>query len=48
EEVALMDTLLTVAERAGDNYFDLEEFVAREISVESSDPTAPPAAGGSL
>lgn len=48
EEVALMDTLLTVAERAGDNYFDLEEFVAREISVESSDPTAPPAAGGAL
>jgi len=48
EEVALMDTLLTVAERAGDNYFDLEEFVAREISVESSDPTAPPAAGGAI
>ncbi len=48
EEVALMDTLLTVAERAGDNYFDLEEFVAREISVDSSDPTAPPAAGGAL
>lgn len=48
EEVALMDTLLTVAERAGDNYFDLEEFVAREISVESSDATAPPAAGGAL
>ncbi|MBE5435571.1 hypothetical protein E3G50_002241 [Mycobacteroides abscessus] len=48
EEVALMDTLLTVAERAGDNYFDLEEFVAREISVVESDPTAPPAAGGAL
>jgi ferritin len=48
EEVALMDTLLTVAERAGDNWFDLEEFVAREIKVASNDAGAPPVAGGSL
>ncbi len=32
EEEAVMITLLRVAERAGDNLFDLEEFVAREIN----------------
>lgn len=32
EEDALFTTLLNVAERAGDNLFDLEEFVAREIN----------------
>ena len=28
-----MITLLRVAERAGDNLFDLEEFVARDLSA---------------
>lgn len=32
EEEAVMTTLLNVAERAGDNLFDLEEFVARDIN----------------
>lgn len=32
EEEALFTTLLNVAERAGDNLFDLEEFVARDIN----------------
>jgi len=32
EEEAVMTTLLRVAERAGDNIFDLEEFVARDIN----------------
>lgn len=32
EEVALMDTLLTVAERADHDLFDLENFVARELA----------------
>lgn len=32
EEEAVFTTLLNVAERAGDNLFDLEEFVARDIN----------------
>ena len=32
EEEAVMITLLRVAERAGDDLFDLQEFVAREIN----------------
>lgn len=49
EEVAAASTLLTVAERAGENLFDLENFVARETigdAGESAD--APKAAGGAL
>ncbi len=49
EEVASATTLLTVAQRAGDNLFDLENYVARETigdSGESAD--APEAAGGAL
>lgn len=49
EEVASATTLLTVAQRAGDNLFDLENYVARETigdSGESAD--APGAAGGAL
>ncbi|WP_149360302.1 ferritin [Lolliginicoccus suaedae] len=48
EEVATMSTLLTVAERAGDNLFDLETFVAREMSAGGRDSTAPTAAGGAI
>jgi bacterioferritin B len=48
EEVALMTTLLRVAERAGDDLFDLEVFVAREIESPSAESGAPHAAGGSL
>jgi bacterioferritin B len=49
EEVASMSTLLTVAQRAGDNLFDLENFVAREaIGDGGLDADAPAAAGGAL
>jgi ferritin len=46
EEVALMQDLLSVVERASDNLLLADEFVAREgLGEESEDPTAPPAAG---
>ena len=49
EEVASMSTLLTIAERAGDDYFKLEDFVARETAGDGdTDPSAPEAAGGQL
>jgi ferritin len=49
EEVALMDDLLTVVERAKDLPLEIEEFIAREgFGEEGEDPTAPTAAGGSL
>lgn len=48
EEVALMTTLLRVADRAGNNHFDLENFVAREVELPSTEPGAPAAAGGNL
>ncbi|WP_312858445.1 ferritin [Pseudonocardia pini] len=47
EEVASMSTLLTVVQRAGDNLFHIEDFVARELSKGgATDPSAPPVAGG--
>ncbi|WP_127126180.1 ferritin [Georgenia sp. SYP-B2076] len=47
EEVAAATTLLTVAERAGANLFDLENYVAREqIGDQGVSPGAPSAAGG--
>jgi bacterioferritin B len=47
EEVASMSTLLTVVQRAGDNLFHVEDFVARELSKPATtDPTTPPVAGG--
>ena len=46
EEVASMQTLLAVAERAGDNLFNLEDFVAREkVAADTDDSAAPPVAG---
>ncbi|BBY86017.1 Bacterioferritin BfrB [Mycolicibacterium tokaiense] len=49
EEVASMTTLLRIAERAGDNLFHLEDFVAREMpAADGADATAPAAAGGAL
>ena len=48
EEVASMTTLLNIAERA-DNFFDIENFIAREtIGDGGRDSSAPPAAGGAL
>ncbi len=48
EEVANMTTLLTIADRAGANLFDLEEFIAREMSGPSDTSGAPGAAGGAI
>ncbi|MBP2475427.1 ferritin [Crossiella equi] len=49
EEVAAMSTLLTIVDRAGDNLFNIEDFLSREqVGDEGSDPTAPRAAGGAL
>ena len=48
EGVALMTTLVRVAERAGADLFHLEDFVARELSEPTGDPGAPKAAGGAL
>ncbi|MFE7723367.1 ferritin [Nocardia rhizosphaerihabitans] len=46
EEVARMNTLLNIADRAGSNLFDLENFIAREMSTPSDASGAPSAAGG--
>lgn len=48
EEVARMTTLLTIADRAGSNLFDLEDFVAREMRSVDDAAGAPPAAGGTI
>jgi bacterioferritin B len=48
EEMALMTTLVRVADRAGANMFDLEDFVAREIDSARGESDAPVAAGGRL
>lgn len=45
EEVATMSRLLRVADRAGHNLFDLENFIAREIGTGTPEPGAPRAAG---
>ena len=50
EEVATMNDLLKVVERARDNPLLAEEYIAREGfgAGDGADPTAPPAAGGAL
>ena len=49
EEVATMTTLLTIAERANGNIFDLETFVERELHGKGGEGAAAPvAAGGNL
>src|ERR1700727_330543 len=48
EEIALMTSLVRVADRAGANLFDLENFVAREIDSARSVADAPAVAGGRL
>jgi bacterioferritin B len=49
EEVATITTLVRIAQRAGENLFNLEDFVARELaSTAGADPSAPTAAGGNL
>jgi ferritin len=49
EEVASMNTLLTIMDRAGDDFFKVEDFLAREsVGNAGNDPSAPAAAGGVL
>lgn len=49
EEVAMMTTLVRIAERAGSDLFHLEDYVAREIVASTTaDPSAPKAAGGAI
>jgi ferritin len=49
EEVASMKTLLAIAERAGSDWFQIENYLAREaVGDNAVDPSAPEAAGGSL
>jgi bacterioferritin B len=49
EEVASMTDLLNVVERSRENPLLAEEFLAREqLGDQGDDPTAPPAAGGTL
>jgi bacterioferritin B len=48
EEMALMTSLARVADRAGANLFDLENFVAREIASPQAPSDAPATAGGRL
>ena len=49
EEVASMTTLLTIAERAGDDWFEIETYLAREVVGDAgADVSAPAAAGGAL
>ena len=45
EEVATMSDLLAVVTRSQHDVEDIEEYVARELSVEHDDPTAPRIAG---
>ena len=48
EEVANMDTLVTIAKRADDNWFRIEEFLARESESSSNTATPPAVAGGAV
>ena len=49
EEVATMSDLLAIARRAKDNPLWIEEYLGREgAGAPDDDPTAPPAAGGTL
>ena len=48
EEVSSMKTLLTLTERAGDDWFQVEEHLAREPQTVPDDASAPEAAGGAL
>jgi ferritin len=49
EEVAAMNTLLTISERAGADWFQIEDHLAREaVGDGGNDTSAPEAAGGAL
>jgi len=46
EEVAVMTRLVRVADRAGHNMFELENFIAREVGTPTPEAGAPRIAGG--
>lgn len=48
EEVASMTTLLTIAERAGNDWFEVETYLARESIGDGGHDSGPAAAGGAL
>jgi ferritin len=48
EEVAQMNTLNTIAKRAGANWFYIEDHLARESVGSGDDASAPAAAGGAI
>jgi ferritin len=48
EEVAMMSALLKVVERSTGRPMDVEEYLVREHQDREADPTAPPAAGGTI
>lgn len=48
EEVSSMNTLNAIATRAGDNWFYIEDHLAREQVGGTEDASAPAAAGGAL
>ncbi|MFN8077185.1 MAG: ferritin [Kineosporiaceae bacterium] len=49
EEVASMSTLLTICQRAGNDWFHIEDYLAREAVGDSgADTSAPEVAGGPL
>lgn len=49
EEVSSMNTLLAIAERAGADWFQIEDHLAREkVGDEANDASAPATAGGAL
>lgn len=46
DEIALMSTLTAIGRRAGDNWFQIEEYIARD-SVTGHNASTPPAIAGS-
>ncbi|WP_413464356.1 ferritin [Dietzia sp. PP-33] len=48
EEVANMSTLVAIAERADDDWFRIEEYLARETDSSSNTGTPPAVAGGAV
>ena len=48
EEVANMSTLVTIAERADDDWFRIEEYLARETAASTNTGTPPAVAGGAV
>ncbi|MBV9847848.1 MAG: ferritin [Kutzneria sp.] len=49
EEISSMTTLLHTVDRAKDNVFHIEDFLAREVaSAQNVDPTSPAVAGGRI